>query len=134
LRIQEAVSWINATLEPGVALGVGIGIATGAALATNMGSIHCSDYTMIGNPINIAARLQGQAGPGEVLVTDAVFKRIGARFPGTPSAEYLLKGISRPVIGHRLTLPAQNGRVHSRLPKHHDGRACDTRPLPVIAP
>jgi adenylate cyclase len=132
-RIQEAVSRINAALERGVVLGVGIGITTGAALATSMGSTHCSDYTMIGDPINIAARLQGQAGPGEVLVTHDVFKRIGARFPGAPSAEYLLKGISRPVTARRLTLPVQTGGVPSGLTKHHDCRVCDTRQIPAIA-
>jgi adenylate cyclase len=101
-RIQEAVQRINATLEGGVVLGVGIGIATGAALATNMGSTQCSDYTMVGDSINIAARLQGEAAPGEVLVTEDAYKPIGAAFPGAMRAEYLLKGISQPVVAHRL--------------------------------
>ncbi|HEY3306471.1 MAG TPA: adenylate/guanylate cyclase domain-containing protein [Candidatus Binatia bacterium] len=101
-RIQEAVRHINVTLEGGVVLGVGIGIATGAALATNMGSTSCSDYTMVGDTINIAARLQGQAAPGEVLVTEDAYKSISAAFPGAMRAEYLLKGIARPVAAHRL--------------------------------
>jgi adenylate cyclase len=101
-RIQEAVKHINATLEGGVVLGVGIGIASGTALATNMGSTRCSDYTLVGDAINIAARLQGEAAPGEVLVTEDAFKRIAAAFPGAVRAEYLLKGISQPVPAHRL--------------------------------
>jgi adenylate cyclase len=101
-RIQEAVRHINVTLEGGVVLGVGIGITTGAALATNMGSTSCSDYTMVGDTINIAARLQGQAAPGEVLVTEDAYKSISAAFPGAMRAEYLLKGIARPVAAHRL--------------------------------
>ena len=101
-RIQEAVQHINATLDGGVVLGVGIGIPTGAALATNMGSTNCSDYTMVGDTINIAAWLQGQAAPGEVLVTEDAYKAIGAAFPGAMRAEYLLKGISQPVAAYRL--------------------------------
>ncbi len=101
-RIQEAVQHINVTLEDGVVLGVGIGIATGAALATNMGSTNCSDYTMVGDTINIAARLQGQAAPGEILVTDDAYQPIGAAFPGATRAEYILKGLSQPVAAHRL--------------------------------
>ena len=101
-RVQEAVQHINATLEGGAVLGVGIGIATGAALATNMGSTNCNDYTMVGDTINIAARLQGQAAAGEVLVTEDAYRPIGAAFPGAKRTEYLLKGISQPVAAHRL--------------------------------
>jgi len=101
-RIQEAVDHINAELEGRVVLGVGIGIATGTALATNMGSTNCSDYTMVGDSINIASRLQGKAASGEILVTDDAYKPVSAAFPDAIRAEYLLKGISRPVVAHRL--------------------------------
>jgi adenylate cyclase len=102
-QIQESVQHINARLEGGeFVLGVGIGIATGTALATNLGSTNCDDYTMVGDSINIASRLQGQAAPGEVLVTEDAYKPIGAAFPGAMRAEYLLKGISQPVAAHRL--------------------------------
>jgi adenylate cyclase len=102
LRIQEAVEHINAKLHGSVVLGVGIGIATGTALATNMGSTNCNDYTMVGDSINIASRLQGKAASGEILVTDEAYKPINAAFPGAIRAEYLLKGLSHPIIAHRL--------------------------------
>jgi adenylate cyclase len=101
-RIQEAVDSINAKLEGTVVLGVGIGIATGTALATNMGSTNCDDYTMVGDSINIASRLQGKAASGEILVTDDAHKQISAVFPGAIRVEYMLKGISHPVAAHRL--------------------------------
>jgi adenylate cyclase len=101
-QIQEGVMRINATLNGVFVLGVGIGIATGTALTSNMGSTNCSDYTMVGDSINIASRLQGQAAPGEVLVTEDVYKAISAAFPGAMRAEYLLKGISLPVAAYRL--------------------------------
>ncbi|PYJ66836.1 MAG: hypothetical protein DME76_16175 [Verrucomicrobia bacterium] len=101
-RIQEGVDHINAKLDGGIALGVGIGIATGTALATNMGSTSCNDYTMVGDSINIASRLQGKAATGEILVTDAAYKSISAAFPGAVRVEYLVKGISHPIAAHRL--------------------------------
>jgi adenylate cyclase len=101
-QIQEGVMRINATLNGVFVLGVGIGIATGTALTSNMGSTNCSDYTMVGDSINIASRLQGQAAPGEVLVTEDVYKAISAAFPGAMRAEYVLKGISPPVAAYRL--------------------------------
>jgi adenylate cyclase len=101
-QIQEGVMRINATLNGLFVLGVGIGIATGTALTSNMGSTNCSDYTMVGDSINIASRLQGQAAPGEVLVTEDVYKAINAVFPGAMRVEYFLKGISPPVAAYRL--------------------------------
>jgi len=75
-QIQDTVQQINATIDGDFVLGVGIGIATGKALATSMGSTNCNDYTMVGESINIASRLQGQAAPGEVLVTEDAYNAI----------------------------------------------------------
>jgi adenylate cyclase len=102
LRIQEAVEHINAKLEEKVVLGVGIGIATGTALATNMGSTNCDDYTMVGDSINIASRLQGKAASGEILIAAEAYDTMSDAFPGAVRAEYLLKGIAHPVVAHRL--------------------------------
>jgi adenylate cyclase len=101
-RIQEAVDDINAKLDDAVHLAVGVGISTGTALATNMGSTNCSDYTMVGDSINIASRLQAKAATGEILVTDEAYKPISAAFPGAVRVEYLVKGISQPVAARRL--------------------------------
>lgn len=101
-QIQEGVKRINARLDGMFVLGVGIGVATGTALATNMGSTNCNDYTMVGDSINIASRLQGHATSGEVLVTEDAYKPISAAFPGAMRAEYSLKGISQPVAARRL--------------------------------
>jgi class 3 adenylate cyclase len=97
VRIQEGVGHINAKLGDGFLLGVGIGIATGT-----MGSPNCSDYTMVGDSINIASRLQGKAATGEILVTEEAYKQISTAFPDASRAEYLLKGISRPIAAYRL--------------------------------
>jgi adenylate cyclase len=91
-RIQEAVERINTKRGGGVLLGVGIGIATGTALATNMGSTNCNDYTMVGDSINIASRLQGKAGTGEILVTAEAYKAIRAAFPVPPPSNTCSKG------------------------------------------
>jgi adenylate cyclase len=101
-RVQEAVQQINGALDGVFVMGVGIGITTGTALTTNMGSTNCNDYTMVGDSINIASRLQGQAAAGEILVTEDVYRAISAAFPGATRTEYWLKGISQPVAAHRL--------------------------------
>lgn len=47
----------------------GIGLHTGFAVAGNLGSIHAMQYTIIGDAVNIAKRLEELAGPAEVLLT-----------------------------------------------------------------
>jgi class 3 adenylate cyclase len=110
-RIQEAMDQINAKLEDGVVLGLGIGIATGTALATNMGSTNCNDYTMVGDSINIASRLQGKAASGKILVTEGAYKPISTAFPGAIRVEYFLKGLSHPVVARRLVRPSSDRTV-----------------------
>ncbi len=112
-RIQESVQRINAKLDGVFVLGVGIGIATGTALATNMGSTNCDDYTMVGDSINIASRLQGQAAPGEVLITGDAYNSISETFPDAMHAEYVLKGFPQPVGAYRLVRdPSAVTQVH----------------------
>ena len=60
----------------GLVLGVGIGICAGEAIIGNVGSEHYANYTIIGNPVNTAARLMQLAMAGEVLLCDSVYERI----------------------------------------------------------
>ncbi len=60
----------------GLALGVGIGICAGDAIIGNVGSEHYANYTIIGNPVNTAARLMQLAAAGEVLLCGPVYERI----------------------------------------------------------
>jgi len=100
VAIQQGITQINGTLGKEFVLNVGIGIATGTALATNMGSTNCNDYTMVGDAINIASRLQGEAGPGEILLTQDAYEVVRASFPFAGRREHQLKGIAQPVIAH----------------------------------
>jgi class 3 adenylate cyclase len=65
----------------GIAVGVGIGICTGEAIIGNVGSTHYASYTIIGNPVNTAARLMQMAAAGEVLVCGPVYERIRHLLP-----------------------------------------------------
>ena len=49
---------------------LGAGVHTGTAFVGVVGSNNASDFTALGDPVNIAAHLASQAGIGEILVTD----------------------------------------------------------------
>jgi adenylate cyclase len=78
-------------------LQVGAGIATGEAFVGNVGEGTVADFTVLGDTVNVAARLQGAAAPGEILVTEETYAHVETEFPNAPSRELELKGKSEPV-------------------------------------
>jgi adenylate cyclase len=60
----------------GVELQFGIGINTGLAIVGNMGSDFRMEYTAIGDTVNTAARLEANAGKGEIIVSDATYQLV----------------------------------------------------------
>jgi adenylate cyclase len=78
-------------------LRVGAGIASGEAFVGNVGGGAVTDYTVLGDTVNVAARLQGAAASGEILVTEETYRRVESEFPNTPGRELDLKGKSEPV-------------------------------------
>ncbi len=82
-------------------IGVGIGIHTGESFMGEVGTTY-KDFTAIGPVVNLASRLQGAAGAGEILVTADVFKQVKDQFPNAQMKELTLKGLSSPVDGYVL--------------------------------
>jgi adenylate cyclase len=58
-------------------ISVGLGINTGLAVVGLMGSSRRPEYTAIGDTVNVASRLCGLAGPGEILVSAETAKGAG---------------------------------------------------------
>ena len=102
-QIQSAIPDINVAAGEEDLLKVGIGIDTGFAATGALGSNDCRDYTVMGENVNIASRLQGEAAPGEILVTEAVYDYVKSAFPNARDRVLELKGIKEPVRAFLLT-------------------------------
>ncbi|MBI2911524.1 MAG: adenylate/guanylate cyclase domain-containing protein [Chloroflexi bacterium] len=103
MRLQEAVQRLNDERRAQVTLEVGIGVSTGFAVAGRIGSNQPTDYTVVGEVVNMAARLQEQAGPREIVVTQDVYEAVLGTVPSARRQEYQLKGINEPVIAYVLS-------------------------------
>ncbi|MGE0875768.1 MAG: adenylate/guanylate cyclase domain-containing protein [Burkholderiales bacterium] len=86
--------------QTGMRTGVGIGICMGEAIIGNVGSPHYASYTIIGNPVNTAARLMQMAAANEVLICGDLHAEIRDRLPpGSMEArgDVTLRGRSAPI-------------------------------------
>jgi class 3 adenylate cyclase/predicted ATPase len=84
-------------------LHVRIGIATGPVVVGETGAGDASVPKMaVGETPNLAARVQGLAGPDEVVIATATRRLLGARFDLEDIGEHVLKGIVEPVRAFRV--------------------------------
>ena len=84
------------------ALRVGGGVGTGRVLMGNVGEGDVRDFTVIGDVVNTTARLQGEALPGEVVMTEYTYGFVADRFPDAPRRTLELKGKAQPVAVRTL--------------------------------
>jgi adenylate cyclase len=83
---------------------VSIGINSGEMISGNIGSssLRRLDFTVIGDAVNIAQRLQDAAGPGQILITGMSYEKVKGSFHCQNIGEKELKNKSNPVMVYEV--------------------------------
>jgi class 3 adenylate cyclase len=83
-------------------LGLGIGLHSGEATVGNIGSETMMDYTVIGDTVNVAARLQQIAEGGEILISEKMQQLLGPGAQVENLGPRAIHGREEPVTVYRL--------------------------------
>ena len=84
-------------------LPLGVAASAGTAFVGNVGSGPVIDFTALGDAVNVAARLQAHAQPGQVVLTSDLYALIGAEHPDAESCQIEVRGRDQSVDVHILT-------------------------------
>ena len=89
--------------EQGPWLPLGVGVNAGVAYVGNVGGEGVIDFTALGDAVNVAARLQSMASPGELIVRDGVVDDAADLLPGAERRTVELRGHEEAVsvLAHR---------------------------------
>ena len=100
-RIKELRAYYERLGVPG-GLDVRMGISTGFCTVGNFGSDQRLDYTALGSPVNLAARLQGLSPKNEILIEEATLQLVKGSVKTDYFDKITPKGFSRPIEVHQV--------------------------------
>jgi class 3 adenylate cyclase/tetratricopeptide (TPR) repeat protein len=108
--VSAALDMVNAVNELGkvetpegrVEINMSIGINTGDVVALNMGSDKRMEYTVMGDVVNTASRLEGIAKPCEVIISESTYNEVKKEIECKEQEEVSLKGKKEPVKVYRV--------------------------------
>jgi adenylate cyclase len=105
LEMKKQTAMLEARLmeKLGFTVRFGVGINCGPAIVGNIGSEELRlDYTAIGDTVNLTARLESNAKPGQILISDNIYERISHLFEIESMGEIKVKGKELPVTIYQV--------------------------------
>lgn len=109
--IHDAMAALSA--EFGRSLATHVGVANGEVVAASTGSAVRADYTVTGDAVNLASRLEELAGAGETIVSDDVRAALGTRLDAESRGTVAVRGFAREMPVWRVRA------LHAPAPERH---------------
>jgi hypothetical protein len=103
IELHQAVDAFVATLATGPArsLRMHTGINSGLVVARRSDA-RAGDFALTGDAVNTAARLRGLAAPGEILVSESIWRQVADAFEGETAPPTEVKGKEQPLAAVRI--------------------------------
>ncbi len=107
---------------------VRMGITTGYCTVGNFGSEARMDYTIIGNEVNLASRLETNAAPGTILIAKETYALIRDQIACVAKEPVDAKGFDRPVPAFQVIGPSSRLKVGNQIKEERDGFSISLNP------
>jgi len=101
LEMQSALKK-SSHMKSGLLHAVGVSINSGIVVSGNIGSQVKMEYTVIGDSVNLASRLNSLAGPGEIIASSSIHEKLENIIQAEPLSPVKIKGKSEPVQSYRI--------------------------------
>jgi len=133
VAMQLAMSQVNLKMKKlgWFPLDMGIGINTGEAVVGNIGSEKHSEYTVIGNQVNLAFRIESYAIGNQILISQSTLQALEAsRLTIKGSQKVQPKGVQQPITIYEISGIGEPYNLI--LPEPEECLVLLRRPIPII--
>jgi adenylate cyclase len=102
LRMRQELAAMNDKAEKKEKFKIRMGINTGNVVAGNVGSPKRMEYTVIGNPVNVASRLESLAQPNQIIIGEETYKQVKGKFKIRKIGLQKVKGSSKEIMAYEV--------------------------------
>ena len=104
--VETAGEILREVMNPAAQLGlrVGAGISSGEAFVGNVGGADVADYTVLGDTVNVAARLSKTPQVNSIVVGERTYEKVKGSFKTKDLGEMALKGKEKPQHAYEIVL------------------------------
>lgn len=123
LEMREGLRALNqrfAAILP-TQIGIHIGVNTGLVVAGRVGSRQRGDYTVLGDSVNLAARLEDKSEDGQILISEQTYQLTNHAFKFNPLPPVMVKGKAEPVNVYELVGRRARPTNRRGVPGFHAG-------------